>query len=78
METKGYLLLIVEAIARTILTLGMYSLAVQYQVVGSDGMIPHMTFIGMLSCVIHILFEKLGEILRGIETVDGEERRTRR
>jgi hypothetical protein len=37
-----------------------------------------MSYLGIVVFVTHILFEKLGEIVRGVEKVDGKSRRKRR
>jgi len=68
MAEGGYFLLFVEAIARVLTVLAFFALTKEFPRV--FGGISEHTRIGVIVFVTHILFEKLGPILRGVRKVD--------
>ena len=70
MAQGGYFYLIIEAIARVLAVLAFFSLTKEFPRV--FGGISEHTRIGVIVFLNHVLFEKLGPIVRGVRTVDAD------
>lgn len=68
MAEGGYFLLFIEALARVLSVLAFFALTKEFPRV--FGGISEHTRIGVIVFCTHILFEKLGPILRGVRKVD--------
>ena len=68
--STGYVMLITEAFMRALMIVAFFSLTKEFNRV--FGMLHNQTKLAIIVFTTHIVFEKLGEITRGINTVDTE------